>query len=308
MIYISLLYRYWKTHTKNLILIVFSGAFFFASIMVVFLLFRNKMSEKMNAWYDYKGAYNCSYVEGEYNEILNDYIDCLKKDAGNIEGRIYVTEKKSKNDMEYTCGYLEDRYDLAHIPMEVGRLPEKENEVAIDRIALENWGWLGEVGDTIVFDDGSRYVVSGIIDEQYGKRRRTEVCEWIEDYYNFGYEDLSKVKTFPLVYFYNDEKEPLYSIVMLGGIDRTESGEETQSIIDGLIEKCGMDYYKSFIEINQHFSDAKYFSKQNDITLDGNWALIIIGIASIIAVLSLASVLFVVKKEKTGGSMVHIVV
>ena len=254
----------------------------------------------MNDEYGEQGAYVISYVEGHYgSQELNTYIQKAKENAAGIEGKIYVLGKVGRDNLRYTYGYLEDKYNLAYIPLEEGRLPENDNEIAVDRNVLNNWGWIGKVGNTIVLDDGKEYTVSGIIDEKYGIHRRTEFNGSIYEFLSYGFKGLEEIKCFPLIYCNRSNKESLYVINMLGGKDDYSDASQSSKEDENLILKFGDDYHQSFFQRNYHFASASSAaSKSLEFDADTRWILIIVTIATFVAVLSMLSILFVVKKEK----------
>ena len=123
-------YKYWIKHKKSLAALLFSGVLLCAVVCCAFLTLRQSFNRWLNNYYDTYGYY--SYITNSNN---SDEIDMLSTDE-TVKGYMYVYGRIGVGDSKYTYGELDDKYDLAHIPLKSGKLPEQENEIAIDESAI----------------------------------------------------------------------------------------------------------------------------------------------------------------------------
>ena len=216
--------KYWAKHKKSLAALLFSGVLLCAVVCCAFLLQRAEFRRYLDDTYYSTGYYSFMWLSDD-----TDILNALRTDE-TIEGTINILGKTGKGAIQYEYGTLDDPYDLAHIPFESGRLPEKEGEIAIERHALDKLGFFGSVGDKITLDSGT-YTLVGIIDkETYGHSREfsRSADEWINDTntYKQSYDE-SDVKYIPMIYVCGDNSQtPLYSYTMLDNIKEFQNADE----------------------------------------------------------------------------------
>ena len=124
-------FKYWRRHKKSLAALLFSGGLLCAVVCCAFLMQRAEFRRFLDDTYNAKGYYSFMW-QSDDTDILN----ALRTDK-TAEGRINILGKTGKGAIQYEYGTLDDPYSLAHIPLESGRLPEKEGEIAIERHALD---------------------------------------------------------------------------------------------------------------------------------------------------------------------------
>ena len=124
-------FKYWRRHKKSLAALLFLGGLLCAVVCCAFLMQRAEFRRFLDDTYNAKGYYSFMW-QSDDTDILN----ALRTDK-TAEGRINILGKTGKGAIQYEYGTLDDHYSLAHIPLESGRLPEKEGEIAIERHALD---------------------------------------------------------------------------------------------------------------------------------------------------------------------------
>lgn len=155
--------KYWSKHKKSLAALLFSGVLLCAVVCCAFLMIRQEQRRWFENYYDTHGKYTLAVPT---NTGLDDVIGLVSTDE-TVRGEISVTGTEGIGKYRYHIGTIDDPHDLAHIPLEAGRMPETADEIAIDRGVLKKFGYFGNVGDDIALDGGT-YKLVGIIDEKYG--------------------------------------------------------------------------------------------------------------------------------------------
>ena len=210
-IYLTL--KYWKKHKKNALALLFSGILTVAVIVFTLLLVR----EGFNSMLQYNlGLHSkAELIIGNSDDEVLAYIAGDNTDY--VKGTIYVTGETTAGLDRIPYGFVEDKNDIVHIPMESGRMPKTADEAAIEEVALEKMRWLGKVGDTIEID-GKRYTVTGIISNIYGERYYAPFSyNYIYDSQHGGDRTPNKY-VLPLIFFGDTDKEPLYRIDHIYGL------------------------------------------------------------------------------------------
>lgn len=273
-----ILKKYWKKHIKNAIVLMFSGVLTVAVVFSALMQFRRIFNRELHKLYDQNGMFDLMLPEASEN-IIEQFID---ENETPEYGYIYSLGKTGKagiGSMPYTYGYIDDPHGLLHVPFESGVMPSNDSEIAIDRGVLNEWNWVGTLGDSITLD-GKTYSVVGIIDGCYGKNRAGS------ELWEAGIEITHPV---PLIFVMHhaSETQAAYKITLVGGI--VDDQQECDSYGEILhAEYGGPEYGYSLQYKNLFVHDV---SVMDEFRLDVRWILILSGIAVQIAVLSVFSVL-----------------
>lgn len=275
---IYIIRKYWTKHIKNAAVLLFAGILMTIVIVVSFLQMRTSFNRHLHSWYDIEGMADL-YIPNATDEfiekITNDKI-------GYQTGYIYALGKTGIRNNQYTYGYIDDPYGLAHIPIASGRMPESDGEIAVDQGVLDLLGWVGNEGDTITLDNGT-YTVVGIIDEIYGQQRYI-TSEITTDALNGD----APPYPMPLIYFCdNQEDEAKYRLTMINGLIRNQ--DDVSMYVDMTHEELGDDGRWCILQDKSLIAQA--VAKGDEFTDDTRWLIILAAIAAVIAVLSVFSVL-----------------
>ena len=136
--------------------------------------YRNIVLKLLHSVYDNNGEYDVAMPNAS-----SEFISSVS-DADTLSGIITVYGRMEINGQEFEYGSLDDPHGLAHIPLDSGRLPENENEVAVDKGVLRLIGYAGKSGDHIIFEE-KEYILCGIISENYGTQRKTFKYDNLDD-------------------------------------------------------------------------------------------------------------------------------
>lgn len=277
-----LLARYWKKHKRSAFSLLFSGTLLVLVVVFLFLQIRTDFDRKLHAYsFDQSGMYELEFL----NVPQDVQAQILEGKSGYTHSRIYVLGKLGMGQQSYTYGWLEDPDGLAHLPLEHGgRLPETENEVIVPRAVLNQWNWAGKVGSSITLD-GRTYQVVGILQEQFEFYRRTELGP------------NSTTAPVPLLYIGkpNAPPEPAYQIDLYGSVGLS------QAECDAVTELNYTLYPEDSRMFGGRLADgADDLLNKYEFRYDVNWLLMMAGIASVIAVLSIFSNLRGIFLERQG--------
>lgn len=251
--YLFLVLKYWRRHKKNAFALLFAGVMLVV-ISTVFFMFRREVFHR--SWVDqYEVVGNYQLLIANSNdeivqEILGDRDDLTR-------GTIYVLGRAEET-REIVYGTIEDEHDLFYIPMESGRMPVAEDEIAADRGALDKLYWTGKCGDTITLD-GKTYTVTGIIKEKYGQERYASPL--VESITPEGEKDDANFPI-PVIFLGKSDKEPLYRIDFFYGlfdVNKTESEHESEIISYG--DKC---YEAVHGDLDNYWWNVLFFGKAED--------------------------------------------
>lgn len=300
--------KYWSRHKKSLAALLFSGVLLCALLCNALLTLRQEFIRKTDEMYDADGHYE--FITPSDNKELID----MFTGEDTVTGKMNVLGMMGIGNLKYEYGTLDDPENLAHIPMESGRLPQKKGEIAIDRQILNNYGYFGKVGDSITLDKGT-YTLVGIINDDwyfehtfasYGRRPGSKLVEDQNKEGNYWIEDKSQFDVayhIPLMFVSDEDNEkPVYSLVMM---DRIKGFNQPKKVyvfdedndgdwgLDKYLEENGYDgekfnQYSDYIR--NHTQDA--YSRFNGQFWDQIYKKVLIyGAAVIIAILSVITVM-----------------
>ncbi|MDR0918763.1 MAG: FtsX-like permease family protein, partial [Oscillospiraceae bacterium] len=143
-----LLKKYWFAHKKAAVAVLFSVIVLIASLVCSFLSEIMEQRREINSRYDTYGHY--SFVFSDPTADTENELKRLKNEGIINFGEVTVTGKIGDGSDKFAVGYLDKTAEyLLHYPVKNGRLPEKENEIAISELLMPHLGLLSEVGDTI---------------------------------------------------------------------------------------------------------------------------------------------------------------
>lgn len=270
--------KYWIKHIKNAAVLLFAGILMTIVIFVSFMQIRTSFNRYLHSHYDIEGMADL-YIPNATDEFIEKI---TKGNPGYETGYIYILGKTGIGDKQYTYGYIDDPCGLAHIPIARGRMPASEREIAIDQGVLDLLGWAGNEGDTIALDSGT-YTVVGIIDEIYGQQRyiMSEIAMGTLDGDAPPYP-------IPLIYCCNSEESKTeYRITMINGLISNQ--DDVSMYVDMTHEELGDD--GRWCILQDKSLTAQNIANGDEFTCDIRWFLILAAIASVIAVLSVFSVL-----------------
>lgn len=266
-IYLTL--KYWRKNKKNAAVLLFAGVLLTAVVFVTLMLNRERWARICHRVFDYNGHYDY-IIAGSDDEIFSKFTAGKK---GYNYGLIYVYGKIGTESKKFTYGTIDDEKNVAHIPLDEGRMPETEVEIAASVKALNAWNWVGKCGDAITLDNNT-YIVVGIIGDSYDNRfgideklRPTGLSS--NGPYNSAYR-------IPSVFIGKSADEPLYRIDMFNSF----GFEYDRDVLIEIEKRTGWS------EIGHE--DRIYLPEGED---DAAFFLIIAWIGSVIAVLSVYSIL-----------------
>ena len=294
--------KYWRRHKKSLAALLFSGVLLCAVVCCAFLMIRQDQRRWLDDYYDQHGYYTVAVpTPTSYEKV----IDLLSTDE-TVRGTMYVTGEAGIGVDKFQIGTIDDPENLAHIPMEDGRMPQTENEIAIGRNVLNKFGFFGKVGDDITLDTGT-YKLVGIISKDYDSARPGSlIYEQNTNQDNTYYTDEMKPKYYmPLMFTGGDgSKNAKYSWVMLYNTKQFAYKSISSPLyeIEMYLEKSGFDYYAAQAETNiclwDHYNIMPAVVKFNligyqniNISPATRKLLIFTGLSAIIAVLSVIATL-----------------
>lgn len=273
-IYLTL--KYWKMHKKNLAALLFSGVLLTAVVFVTLMSNRERWARTCHSYFDHHGHYDY-IIAGSDDEIYSEF---TAGKSGFNYGSIYVYGKIGTESKQFTYGTIDDENDIAHIPLDEGRMPANENEIAVSVRALNAWFWVGKCGDTITLD-GKAYTVVGIIGDGYDNRFGLD-----EELRPAGLSSngpFTSTYRLPSVFVGGTNKQPLYRIDMFNNFG-TECNRNVLAEVEnrGGWSELGHD---DWIYLTDGEDDAAFF-------------LIIAWMGSAVAMLSVYSILKNVFSER----------
>ena len=212
------IFKYWSKHKKSLAALLFSGVLLCAVVCCAFLMIRQDQCRQLDEFYDKHGSFTAAIpVPSSFDKA----IDLLSTDE-TVRGTIYVIGEAGIGMDKFHIGTLDDPKGLAHIPLEEGRMPLNENEIAIDRGVLNKFGFFGKVGDDITLDTGT-YKLVGIIDKEYGEDRPGS---------SIREENVNQGNT----YYTDDSKPTMYMPLMFTGADGSKTAKYSWVMLDKIKE------------------------------------------------------------------------
>ncbi len=215
-----LTFKYWRRHKKNAFALIFSGTLLCTVLCYILLSVRQEFIRNLHKHYDQEGYF--SYMCTDDKQDIIDYLT----NEDTIRGEMGVIGEMGIGNFRYTYGTINDTHELAHIPMEAGRLPESENEITVTRAVLNDIGFFGKIGDEITFDTGS-YTLVGIIkgnewnfedySSRYGVKQQYEIAHSGDIYNDNPY---APTHWLPVIFVGGDHKNDIqYTWVMLENIN-----------------------------------------------------------------------------------------
>ncbi len=241
--------KYWRKHKKSLAALLFSGVLLCALLCCALLTLRQEYIRKIDEMYNREGHFEF-LTTTEHQDVID-----ILTDEDTVTGRMNVLGVMGVGNIKYEYGTLDDPENLAHIPMEAGRLPQKKGEIAIDRQVLTNFGFFGKVGDEITLDKGTFTLVGIIFDDRmtsenwdrsYGWSRegsRLRVDEQVQG--NYWIEDKSqfdKEYYIPLMFVSpEEEQKPEYTLVMIDKIKGLNRAPFDYDVFDLATFDTGLD-------------------------------------------------------------------
>lgn len=268
-LHIYLTLKYWRKHKKNLAALLFAGVLLTAVVFVTLMSNRERWARICHRVFDYNGHYDY-IIAGSDDEIFSEF---TAGKGGFNYGAIYVLGKIGTESKQFTYGTIDDPNDVAHIPLDEGRMPETETELAASVKALNAWYWVGKCGDTITLD-GKSYTVVGIIGERYDSRYALDEELRPSGLSSNGpYDSAYRI---PSVFIGKSADEPLYRIDMFNNFGSEYNHDVFVEIENrGGWSEIGREH---LIDLPDGGDNAVFF-------------LIIAWIGSVIAVLSVYSIL-----------------
>lgn len=283
--YIYLTLKYWRKHKKNAVSLLFAGVLLTAVVFVTLMLARERTVKRAHTNFDLYGHYDLL--------VANSDDDIYSKLTAHKKGYNYcvinVYGKTGSSDKKYYYGTIEDEHDVWHIPLEEGRMPKNDTEIAASAKVLNALYWVGKCGDTIELD-GKTYTVVGIIGKDYNQRRGIE-------------NDLSEVKIegidpislksckIPSIFIGACDKEPLYRMDMFNNFmdmpDRIFSDEADDEVFGNIWAE--IDEGPGWICTDS--GDLRIASNFKFNNIETSFFLVIAWIGAVIAALSVYSIL-----------------
>ncbi len=234
--FIFIVLKYWGKHLKSAFALIFSGALLTAIVFTMLMSAREECVRFYHNVFDMEGHYDI-IIANSNDELLSKITESKKNyDHGviNVFGEMGYRENR------FTYGTISDKHNLWHVPLDEGRMPETENEIAAVGTVLDACYWVGKCGGTITLD-GKEYTVTGIINSDYGKQRpvydpflpsnfwpKSEIC-------NSPYR-------IPLIFVGKSDEAPLYRIDLIGGFFAPDiTDNEVEEFANYLYELVGYE-------------------------------------------------------------------
>lgn len=292
--HIYLIRKYWRKHKKNAAALLFAGVLLTAVVFVTLMSARERAVKRAHTYFDWYGHYDLIVVNSD-DDIFSK-LTANKKGYNycviNVYGKIGSSEKK------YYYGTIEDEHDVWHIPLEEGRMPKTDTELAASAKVLNALYWVGKCGDTIELD-GKTYTVVGIIGKDYNQRKGIEndLSERNGDVDTILSRKPCKI---PSIFIGGSDKEPLYRIDMFNNyndeLNRTFSDEADKECYTNIRRE--IDNGPGWSETESGDSIMTDVIKNNNI--EPSFFLVIAWIGAVIAALSVYSILRNVFADRRG--------
>lgn len=270
--YIETAIHFWKKNWIKGISIVITVALGIAAILVAALLTRSQIVTQLEETLVNGGNFDLAIFDASH-----EIIQKIKEDK-RIEkvGMVYeLGTISNENGMEYTVGSMsdEDTVDMVHLLPITGRYPEKEKEIAMDKLAMQSMGLKPKTGVEIKLKIKNRegefigeetYKVVGIIEQQYvgnsGQlymRRKYEVEDELE----------VTVINCPCAYIFDGErakfkeKECVHAFVNVKQSNQYDDRTLKEELMQQYGDSIYLDYNK---EGRSHYADAILGYKQQE--------------------------------------------
>ncbi len=227
---IFILFKYWKKHLKSLFAFIFSGALLTAIVFAMLMSAREECARFYNRVFDFAGHHDILIANSndellsKVNEVNNNY----------DYGVINVFGEMGYKETRFTYGTISDEHNIWHIPLDEGRMPETENEIATLSSVLDAFHWVGKCGGTITID-GKEYMVTGIIGSDYENQR--PIYNPLSSSNLLHNQVRYSPYRIPLIFVGKNNLTPLYRIDLIGNFfSANETTEDIESFIDYLGE------------------------------------------------------------------------
>lgn len=287
---IFILLKYWKKHLKSAAAFIFSGALLTAIVFTVLMSAREQCVRYYHNIFDMRGHYDF-LIANSNDELLSK---ATKERTDYDYGVINVFGEMGYRENRFTYGTISDEHNIWHIPLDEGRMPENENEIAAVGSVLDACYWVGKCGGTITLD-GKEYTVTGIISNDYGIQRpvydpflppQFASSDWIR---NSPYK-------IPLIYVGKSIEAPLYRIDIIGNFYDPNAAEED---IMGFTDYIYDSYSSGDNWFDFHYGDAEIFYARIH-TQPAKFLMVIAWIGAAISALSVYSVLRMIFIKRRG--------
>lgn len=211
---------------KSAFAFIFSGVLLTAIIFVALMSAREECVRYYHSVFDLVGHYDIIIANSD-DQLLSKVTEGKKNyDYGviNVLGEMVCLENR------FTYGTISDEQNIWHIPLDEGRMPETENEIAAVGSVLDACYWVGKCGGTITLD-GKEYTVTGIINSDYGKQRPVYNPSLPSKWWVSPNIDKSPYKI-PLIFVGKSDESPLYRIDLIGNFfNSNETKEDIETFI-----------------------------------------------------------------------------
>lgn len=172
---VYLYFKYWKKHIKSMCLLLFSAVLLTVVVLNALLMFRSEFTRSLYDSYFLNGKFDC-----KYDNVSDEIFAKMQEDSEILLGWEDIISKGNIENNTFTIGTLNDTNNLCNIQFEIGRMPEKYDEVAIAKAVIERMHWHGRVGDNIeisINGENKIFTVVGIIGEKYSARMGSEISD-----------------------------------------------------------------------------------------------------------------------------------
>ena len=144
---VKFLIKYWRFHKKSFLTILLSVMFLAIMIIVSLLTERSDLRRDLHTYYDAGGAFDFEYLN-----VDDDSLAFIKNnDTVEVSGEVYCVGKAEYAGSAVTFGAFKDEAaaELAHYPIEKGRLPRSEGEITLSRGIYNTFCPFAEIGETV---------------------------------------------------------------------------------------------------------------------------------------------------------------
>lgn len=286
---IFILLKYWKKHLKSAFALIFSGALLTAIVFTMLMSAREECVRYYHNVFDQEGHFDI-IIANSNDELLSRVTESKKTyDYGviNVFGEMGYRENW------FTYGTISDEHDLWHVPLDEGRMPETENEIAAVGSVLDAFYWVGKCGGTITLD-GKEYTVTGIINSDYGTLR--PVCNpFLPPELQPIVEISNSPYRIPLIFVGKSDEAPLYRIDLIGGFFAPDiTDNEFEESVNYLYELVGYEDRWFDCKCDSNILYARIHTQPTKFLMIITW------IGAAISALSVYSVLRMIFIERRG--------
>ena len=144
---IQFLIKYWRFHKKSFLTILISVIFLAIMITTSLLTERSDLRRELHTYYNTDGAFDLEFLN-----VDKDTISWIKdNDTVAALGEVYCIGKAEYAGSAATFGAYKNNAaaELAHYPMENGRLPQNSGEIALSQDIYNTFCPFAEIGETV---------------------------------------------------------------------------------------------------------------------------------------------------------------